>query len=448
MRDAVVRSLGAVTLCALVSLWVQIDGLIGSRGVLPFDAFLRRRAVDPWWHTPTLFWWWQTDTALHVALALGCLLAIALIAGVRLQGPLLLGLWAIYLSLAHVGQDFLGFQWDTLLTETLFASLFVARWQVRRERAPSLLGVWILRWTLFKLMLASGLVKLTSGDTTWWDGSAMAYHYWTQPIPNPISWYAHHLPAWFHQLETYATLFIEIALPFAIFFRAGRRVAFVGFTLVLALLFLTGNYGFFQWLSMVLVLSLLEPDRSRKTPRAGWLATTCCGAWLVFTVVLGTAHSYGRVFDYRELPRPALELVKGAYPWRTVNAYGLFARMTTDRHEVWVEGTADGQTWERYTFPYKPGPLDRAPPVLGLHMPRLDWQLWFAALRPCERSPWLSRLLLGLKQGEPVVTGLLAHNPLPDGALRVRTRIARTTFTDAGPAWWASGPARPHCRAR
>lgn len=448
-RDLVVRSLAAVTLAALVSLWVQVHGLIGSHGILPFADWLATRAHEPWWRTPTLFWWWQTDAALDGALGLGCLLATALLLGARLQGPLLLGLWAIYLSLSQVGQAFLSFQWDTLLVETLFASLFVARWQTRSDRAPSRVGVWILRWTLFKLMLASGLVKLTSGDPTWWDGSAMAYHYWTQPIPNPASWYAHHLPLWFHRLETWATLFIEIVLPFAIFFgRPGRRLAFVGFTLVLALLFGTGNYGFFQWLTFVLVLALLEPRTDRRRRPAHGLATLLCSIWLAFTVLLGTVHSYGRVFDYRALPEPALDLVKAAYPWRTVNAYGLFARMTTDRHEVWIEASDDGRTWERYVLPYQPGPLDRRPPVLGLHMPRLDWQLWFAALRPCRGSPWIDPLLARLHHGEPGVLGLFDQVPFPDGVRFTRTRIARTTFTEGGEAWWETGPPRPHCPGR
>ena len=164
-RALVLRSLGAVSLIAFASLWVQIHGLVGSRGILPFQDHLERAALqadgNPFWTTPTLFWWWPTDAALDVVCAAGCALSVGLMAGVPLEGPLLLGIWALYLSLAHVCRRFLGFQWDTLLLETCFVAMLVARWHPWSPREPAVAGIWALRVLLFKLMLGSGLVKLT-----------------------------------------------------------------------------------------------------------------------------------------------------------------------------------------------------------------------------------------------------------------------------------------------
>ncbi|MEZ4322915.1 MAG: lipase maturation factor family protein [Myxococcota bacterium] len=473
IRGVVVRSLGLVTLVAFASLWVQIDGLVGSRGILPLrdhlDLLARSAVGNPFWSAPTLFWWWPTDTALHLVCAAGCALSVALMAGIPLEGPVLLGLWALYLSLCHAGQVFLGFQWDTLLLETLFTSLLVARWNPWGRHGPSRVGVWALRLLLFKLMLGSGLVKLTSGDPTWWDGSALAYHYWTQPLPNPLSWAFHHAPLAWHRLETWATLVIEIALPFAMFAgRIGRRVAFVGFTLVLAMLFVSGNYGFFQLLSMVLVLTLLDdadvqaladrlPARlsglasqgSREPVAAPHVAQeVLAGCVLAGLLGVGIPMQYGRTASYRDLGEGTLEVLRAAQPFRTVNAYGLFANMTESRPEVRIEGSDDGQTWVPYVFRYKPGPLDRRPPVVAPHMPRLDWQMWFAALGRCERNVWVTRLMERLADNEPVVVGLIATDPFPDGGPRyIRAMRTEYVFTDGGPDWWAASPVdEPYCR--
>jgi uncharacterized membrane protein YphA (DoxX/SURF4 family) len=350
-----------------------------------------------------------------------------------------------------VGQRFLGFQWDTLLLETLFVSAFVARWRAEGW-APTHAGRWVLRLTLFKLMVGSGLVKLMANDLTWWNGTALAYHYWTQPLPNPLSWYAHHLPAAWHTFETWATLAIELVLPFAMFAgRWGRRLAFVGFTVVLLALFVTGNYGFFQLLSMVLVLSLLDEDELPSgldrpdAPRAFQWVT---GALVVLILGAGAIMEYGRVYSYRDLHPTALTVARWVHPWRTVNAYGLFGNMTESRPELVLEGSRDGKTWEPYVFHYKPGPLDRTPAIAGPHMPRVDWQLWFAALGRCEKNAWVTTLLEKFQANDAAVMGLLAHNPFPNqGPEHVRIRRVKYVFSTGGPTTWATeGPSRPYCR--
>ena len=376
--------------------------------------------------------------------------------------------WACYLSVSTVGQRFLGFQWDTLLTETLFTSLFLARWGPWSSREPSPIGVWLLRLLLVKLMWLSGAVKLASGDPGWWDGMAMTYHYETQPLPNGLSWYAHHLPVAWHRVETWLTVGIELLLPFAVFVgRWGRRVGAAAFALVLGILFVTGNYGFFQLLSLVLCIVWLDDhDVARVLPerlvawvrragrepsvRARQLRDAAIGLAGVAIVGSGALQGAWRLKVEPPVPKAVAEAVQATRPFRSVNSYGLFANMTETRPEVHVEVSVDGQTWARWPLPYKPGDPIRRPPQIAPHMPRLDWQLWFAALGSPQRNGWVTNLLQRLAEDEPSVVALMGPYPLdtPPRFLRARVSVYRfsipgSTASEAG-AWWVSGEDRPY----
>jgi len=467
------RLLGAVTLVAFGSLAVQVEGLVGPQGLLPYQPWLE--AVDAQlgdearWRAPTLLWW--APDALWWVIAAGAAAALAVTLAVPAEGPLLLVCWACYLSLSTVGQRFLGFQWDTLLTETLFTACFVARWSPLSAREPSAGGVWLVRLLLVKLMWLSGAVKLASGDPGWWDGLAMTYHYETQPLPNPASWYAHHLPEAWHRLETFATLAIELILPLAVFAgRAGRLAGAVGFTLVLGMLMLTGNYGFFQPLTLVLCVLWVHDDAWRAVWPARLVALTERGhlgpapssrmrwarelvqAPLAMAVVFaGALQGAWRLGVQPPVPDPVAEVVHASRPFRTVNSYGLFADMTERRPEVVVEVSRDGTTWHPWPLPYKPGPTDRMPPQIAPHMPRLDWQLWFAALSTCRRNPWVHTLLLRLAEQEPSVTALMGDYPLAEPPRFLRAVSRDYQFTEPGSdaaregRWWEQGEARLYC---
>ena len=129
-------------------------------------------------------------------------------------------------------------------------------------------------------------------------------------------------------------------------------------------------------------------------------------------------------------------------PFRTVNAYGLFAVMTTQRNEIVLEGSNDGLDWQPYEFKYKPGEVSRRPAFVAPRQPRLDWQMWFAALGSPEQSPWLQPLCGRLLQGSPDVLALLAANPFPNAPPKyIRAELYNYQFTDAATrhatgAWW------------
>ena len=188
---AFLRLLGVVYVIAFGSLWLQIDGLVGREGIVPvgpaLEAAQNRLGIERWWQFPTLCWLDASDGFLHLLCGLGVGLAILVMLGV-LPALHLLVLWALYLSLATVCQPWLGFQWDHLLLETGFLSVWLApltlRDRLRRAVPPSPLALWSLRWLLVRLLFASGVVKLSSGDATWHDLTALTYHYETQPLPN------------------------------------------------------------------------------------------------------------------------------------------------------------------------------------------------------------------------------------------------------------------------
>jgi hypothetical protein len=458
VRRLFLRLLGLVYLAAFLSLAVQVEGLIGSKGILPVAELLdwARARTGPERHFlfPSLFWLNASDAALAAASWGGAILSCLLLAGLA-PAPLLFALWALYLSLTSAGQIFLGYQWDALLLETGFLAIFWAPFSLRLRpgpQPPAVLVNWLLRWLLFRLMFSSGVVKLLSGDPTWRDLTALRYHYWTQPLPTWTAWYVDHLPGWFHAGSLVAMLAMELAVPLLIF--APRRLRLVACGALVALqlaIAATGNYAFFNLLTIVLCLVLLD-DRSlpeglrrRLVPAASGEPGRGWPRWVLLPLaalvsLLSAIQMSGTVGLRVPWPAPARAVYRAAAPFQVVNGYGLFAVMTTRRPEILVEGSDDGVAWKAYELRWKPGDVTRAPAFVAPHQPRLDWQMWFAALETCEANPWLLRFLARLLDGSPPVVGLLERNPFPRSPPRlVRAVLYEYRFTDAresGGAWW------------
>ncbi|XP_045411280.1 lipase maturation factor 2 isoform X2 [Lemur catta] len=536
-RQLFLQGVAAVFMFAFASLYTQIPGLYGPDGILPARRTLRPQGKGRWqqlWETPTLLWeaprlGLDTAQGLELLSLLGALLALGALLLRPLRHPLVyLLLWAAYLSACQVGQVFLYFQWDSLLLETGFLAVLVAplRQPPQGKQTPKggpagalpheALPFWLVRWLLFRLMFASGVVKLTSRCPAWWGLTALTYHYETQCLPTPAAWLVHRLPVWLHKLSVVATFLIEIAVP-PLFFAPVRRLrlaAFYSQVLLQVLIIITGNYNFFNLLTLVLSTALLDdrhlaaqPGHShRKTVPTSWPKALL--AWLslllelaVYAVLAyGTVHCFGLEVDWQQrtihsrttftfhqfsqwlktvtLPSVwlgvaslAWELLAAVWRWTQVrgwlrklsaavqlsvlgtatvslfvislvpysyvepgthgrlwpgahrlfgavehlqlaNSYGLFRRMTGlgGRPEVVLEGSYDGHRWTEIEFMYKPGNVSRSPPIVVPHQPRLDWQMWFAALGPHTHSPWFTSLVLRLLQGkEPVIRLLQSH---------------------------------------
>jgi hypothetical protein len=463
--------LGIVYLAAFLSLAVQVDGLIGEAGIAPAAVLLEEveaiAGVARLWRLPTLLWLWPGDAGIHAVCALGVVASLLLVAGVAPRASAA-ALWLLYLSLVSVGDVFLRYQWDALLLETGFLAIWLAPAALAPRaaaRAPvEPIALFLLRFLLFKLMFLSGTVKLLSGDPTWRDLSAMTFHYSTQPLPSPTSFWAHHLPLWMHQLEVLATFAIELVLPWAVFGpRLLRLVAFVGMAGLQLVIGATGNYGFFNLLAFALCVLLLDdailrralPARRRPEPaepeRAvvrGWRPARVAFALLAGVVLsLSLLRTTDRLGVSPWRPAPLVALARAVAPWSSVNAYGLFAVMTTQRDEIALAGSEDGRAWRFYRFRWKPDAAEERPRFALLHMPRLDWQLWFAALRGCRGAPWFHAFLQRVLEGSPPVLGLLAEDPFAGAPPRtLRTPLARYTFAEPhSDAWWETSARGEFC---
>jgi predicted DCC family thiol-disulfide oxidoreductase YuxK len=449
------RAIGVIYLAAFVSFGMQATGLIGTHGIMPLSDFTgavrSQLGSESYWRFPMVFWLAQSDFAIQAACWAGASLSLLLIFDLIPRLSLFL-LYPLYLSLFYAGQEFMGFQWDLLLLEAGFLALLLS--------VATRPGIWLLRWLLFRLMFLSGAVKLLSGDPTWANLSALSYYFQTEPLPTPLAWYVHHLPQAVLATATVLTLAIELAVPFLIFFpRRLRFIAAFGILFLQLVILLTGNYAFFNLLTIALCLTLFDDAALRKVlsislirlvqhhvrdiaPRkiASYAVGAC--ALVIMTVSLAQlrAEFGGRV------PVPAAWLYEEIAPLRIVNTYGLFAVMTTTLPEIIVEGSDDGVNWREYGFKYKPGDVMRRPPWNFPHQPRLDWQMWFAALGTASENPWLPQFLQRLLENSPQVTALLGVNPFQSGppryvrALLYDYRYSTPQEKTATGAWWVRQP--------
>jgi len=481
-------SLGCVYLIAFLSLWTQVDGLIGANGILPIAEYLSAArehvgSTAPFL-LPTLCWLNSSDAFLHFLCGAGAVISILLMAGFLPVVSLVL-LFVLYLSLTIAGQTFLSFQWDILLLEVGFLAIFFApvRWRLGggRDAPVSRVGHFLLKLLLFKLMVMSGVVKLTSGDDSWgwldhsfhWSAlTALDYHYWSQPLPTIFAWWADRHPEWFKHFSVAFCLFVEIIVP--IFIWAPRRLRLIACGLLIFLqivIALTGNYCFFNLLTIALCLLLIEDgflggrrslvgrdsvEPSHPAPSIGCLPGStesrptiwaharriaAFGALLVLLPI--NAVLLFSAFKPRTTWPDAIATLDGYIaPFRIVNGYGLFRVMTKSRPEIILEGSADGIEWLPYEFKWKPGDVNQPPHWVAPHQPRLDWQMWFAALGTYRQNPWFIGLTKQLLTNNPDVTRLLARNPFPDKPpLFVRSTLFDYHFTTSAErrlsgAWW------------
>ncbi len=466
------RLLGVVYLIAFVSLAVQITGLVGEHGVLPAREFFAelhaRDGASAYYIAPSLVWISPSDAWLSSLCWGGAAASLLLIAGIVPTATAAL-LWLLYLSVTVAGQLFLEFQWDSLLLETgLLAVLYaplVWREHFHDEREPPVVVRWTIWLLAFKLTLLSGITKVLSGDPTWANWTALSYHYETQPLPAWTSWYMYQLPSWLHYWSTGGTMLIELIASWLIFLPARfwhARLAACALMILLQVgIGATGNYGFFNILTIVLYLSLLDdqtlarwvPRRVTANKQQFERHSVRSRMWRVGVNVVAACIAVLSVMTvFREMDRTrglrgffdrgwAGMLLTRVSPFGSVNGYGLFRVMTTQRPEITVEVSADGTTWKEQEFKWKPGNVARRPRFVEPHMPRLDWQMWFAALDPFSAQDWLVRLAERVIAGEPAVTRLLGPNPLERRPRYVRFTYYQYHFTSRDERgktgnWW------------
>ena len=455
------RMLGLVYTVAFASVLLQWDALLGSHGLLPAADFLDelRRAhghgADAFLRAPTLFWLGSSDAWFRACGVVGLGVSLALLLGLA-NAPMLALLWLLYGSFARVGQIFYGYGWDILLLETGFLGIFLAPlWRpgpFPRASPPSRVVIVLLRWLALRLMLGAGLIKLR-GDPCWRDLSCLVFHYETQPNPNPLAWYFHQLPVWFHSLEVLLNHAVELVAPLFVFgprrLRLAAGLSIIGFQV---LLILSGNLAFLNWLTLAVAIGCLDDGVFRALAPKRWLAgldVAVAGAReggaaritryaLAAAVALLSVNPVVNLVSSRQLMNVAFD------PFDLVNSYGAFGRVTRERFEIVLEGTADDPAdpaarWVEYELACKPGRPSRRPCWISPYHLRLDWQMWFLAMPGAGQEPWFVHLVAKLLEGDAAARRLLAPGPFetrPPRAIRAQYYAYRFARSGETGDWW------------
>jgi Lipase maturation factor len=462
-RFLIERGLAAIYVIGFVVALRQFPALCGEHGLEPARELL---ALVRFRDAPSLFHWGYSDRRLRATSWIGIAISAALIVGIPQHLPLPVtmlawfALWVLYQSIVNVGGTFYGFGWETLLLEAGFLAIFLGN----AEAAPSLPVILGFRWLAFRVEFGAGLIKLR-GDPCWRDLTCMEFHHETQPMPNPLSWFFHHLPKPIHRVEALGNFIAQLVLPFGLFlpqpFASGAAVLMI---LTQLYLVVSGNYAWLNWVTIIaMTAALADPVATTVMPRIRDIVAAAGGvapgavlasppAWFVVALVLLTILivllSW---FPVRNLLSPNQAMNASFDPFRLVNTYGAFGSVSQVRDEVIVEGTdapevGPDTAWREYGFKGKPGDVRRIPPQVAPYHLRLDWLMWFLPLSPRYGERWFVPFLTRLLEGDRPTLALLRSNPFPGTPpAYVRARLFRYRFTtlrewrDTG-AWWVRTP--------
>jgi hypothetical protein len=445
------RGMAAMYLIAFIVVLRQFKPLLGERGLLPVPAYLKN---TPFWNKPGLFCWHYSDGLLDVVAWAGIIVSAFALCGFTEAGRLWLSigawllLWFLYLSIVNAGQAFYSFGWESMLLEAGFFAAFLGP----SRMSPSVLPVLILRWMLFRTEVGAGLIKLRH-DPCWRQLTCLFYHYETQPLPNPLSWYFHRLPAPFHKSSVLFSHFVQIIVPFGLF--APQPIAAIAGGLIIfhqLWLIVSGNYSWLNWLTVVLGFTAFRDPASFTTPQLAPRPLTY-DLLLYFITAATVWLSIGPV---RNLFSKHQAMNRSYNPFHLVNTYGAFGQVGRKRYEIVIEGTDERvitpyTQWREYGFKAKPGDPKRRPPQVAPYHLRLDWLVWFLPFTVAITSRgvqvwrydvWFLRFVQELLKGDPAVLKLIGKNPFPNQPPAfIRALFYEYRYTDSRQkretgAWW------------
>lgn len=455
------RGLAAIYLVAFIVTLNQFLPLAGERGLLPAQTFLRE---VPFRYTPSIFHWIASDRAFRICAWIGVALSVVALSGLvsRLGALPTAALWAalyvLYLSFINAGQTWYGFGWESLLVEIGFFTMFAGA----SFTPPHVLLNWIYRWTLFRLMFGAGLIKIR-GDQCWRDLSCLDYFFETQPMPNPLSWYLHHLPRRVLHGGVAFNHFVELIVPFGFFLPQPYAGVAGVLTIVFQLILIVGgNLSWLNWLTIVLALTTIDDRFLQWLPIAKPVLQPVPATQKVATTALAVVVALLSIAPTLNMLSSSQVMNTSFNPLQIVNTYGAFGSITRERDEIVIEGSdadvlSPSTEWREYEFKGKPGEVTYRPPLVAPYHMRLDWLMWFAAMSNASDYPWFPALLMKLLEGDRDVLGLLRTNPFPDRPPRwIRARLFRYHFTTSEErrrtgAWWTRefiAPYFPEVRLR
>lgn len=453
-RFVILRLLGAVYAVAFLVAINQLVPLVGSHGLLPVGSYLGQvsaalgSSVTGFIRLPSIFWFWHSDTALLTVAWLGFIISLVVTAGYA-NAPLLGVLWFFYMSIVHLGQDWYGYGWEIQLTETGFLAIFLCPLVDMRpfpKRPPPLLIIYLFRWLTFRIMLGSGLIKFR-GDEVWRNGTALYYHFETQPIPGPLSRWFHFLPRTVLKIGVWFNWLGELVAPWFIFWpRLARHIAGSIIVLFQLSIIFSGNLSFLNWLTIVPALACFDDSFwSKLLPRALVRKAEAAAAnaeesrpmlatALTVTVIVGILSIQPAI----NMLSPSQLMNTSFDPLDLVNTYGAFGSVGRERLNVVFEGTDDEQPdsiahWRPYIYKGLPVLLDQRPPQIAPYQLRLDWQMWFASMSSADQYPWTYNLVWKLLHNDPNAVSLFAPNPFPGKPPKyIRATLYRYSFAPPG----------------
>src|SRR5438046_39105 len=431
------RALGGIYLIAFLIAANQFIPLLGARGLQPVRLFVHH---VPFRRAPSLFYINCSDRFFAVMIWCGVGLSCFALTGFSESFGLGVSmmtwalLWIIYLSLVNVGQTFYGFGWETMLAETGFLAIVL----VSLDQRPPVIVMWLIVWVLFRTMFGAGMIKVRA-DPCWRELTCLFYHYETQPLPNPLSWYFHHLPKFMHRWSVLFSHLVQLIVPFGLF--APQPFASIAGGLAIfhqLWLIISGNYSWLNWLTVVLGVSAFsDSSLVRVIPVTAFRTMPCP------PLLNGLLYAIGGATIVLSI-RPVLnlfsknQLMNYSYNrFHLVNTYGAFGRVTRERYEIVIEGTDEPvithQTrWQEYGFKAKPGDPRRMPLQIAPYHLRLDWLMWFlpfsvimveGRIQVSGYEVWFLRLIQKLLENDAQTLNLFRHNPFES---------KRPTFIRAG----------------
>jgi hypothetical protein len=416
------RGLAGIYLIGFAVAVNQFKPLLGAHGITPVPEFLEQTTFRS---SPSLFYMYYSDGFAAALSWSGLICALLAVMGLseRFGTPVSMlvwgWMWIAYLSIVNVGQTWYSFGWESLLLECGFLAIFLGG----RDTTPPTIVIWMFRWVTFRLMFGAGMIKLR-GDPCWRDLTCLVYHYTTQPIPNPISWYLAKSPLWVDKAGVLFNHLAELIAPWATFIPIAvvRRTGGVIIILFQFSIAVSGNLSWLNWLSIVIGFSFLDDGvLSRVIPESvaapSLHPVAAAHQWaigaLALMVVMLSIKPTLNLFSRMQMMNASFE------PLHLVNTYGAFGSVSRKRYEVVLEGTADSvvtpaSDWKEYEFRAKPGDVKRSLPFLAPYHRRLDWLMWFIPLDPGYASPWFGPFVARLLQNDKPTLSLMAGNPFPD----------------------------------
>jgi hypothetical protein len=456
-RYVILRLLGVIYAVAFSVAINQVVPLIGSDGLLPVDIYLRQISYSigstmRFFKLPSIFWFGHSDTALLTVAWIGFVLSCIVAAGYA-NAIMLAVLWFLYMSFVHVGQEWYGYGWEIQLLETGFLAIFLCPLLDVRpfpKRAPPMPIIVLFRWLIFRIMLGAGLIKVR-WDVNWLNGTALFYHFETQPIPGPLCRWFHFLPRGILKIGVWFNFLAELAAPWFVFWpKLARHIAGTLIVLFQVNIILSGNLSFLNWLTIVPALACFDDDfwsrllpgaLVRKAKSAAAIAESSRSmltmAWAITVVIaMLSIQPVINMLSPRQIMNTSFD------PLELVNTYGAFGTVGQERLNVIFEGTIDQDStdkanWKPYIYKGLPVELDKRPSQIAPYQLRLDWQMWFAAMASPNEYPWTLNLVWKLLHNNSTAVSLFAANPFPGNPPRyVRAELYRYTFTK-GKLWWS-----------